>query len=292
MDTSGLGTLSRRLVSSSVDLFFRTDGSDSNDGFADSPSRACQNPQEMIDAIAATMDFNGNTINLRQGVNDVPGNNEGTRPIERFGTISIPTLATGGSLNIFGNPNPAYKTTFNGGVADCFILWGTGQVNIGWGDLRLTSAGGSGLINVVNQSIGQLYPGVDFGPGFSSHVFLHDKLGKFMMLNQLYTISGDVRNHVIINQGELIIENCVGTPVGSISMAAFVSALAQGTVQTTGSSWPTSGGNNFSGVRYNAGGALRFTTSGGGKINANGANRDTYFPGGQAGQAENFNDWF
>lgn len=277
--STSVGSATRVMLTSDLLLWYRTDGNNSNDCLSDTAAGACRDPQGAA-TLASSFDLGGKTINIKHGVTGT----EGTAPRTFTGRTNIPTMFGGGSVNFYGNPTPGY-TTIDGNGEDCFWLNNVGTTTIGFADMRLTSSGGSGLINVSDMSLGQLIGEVDFGPAANYGISVHDQNAKFEILTASFKVSGDMTMFAFVYEGALIMENCTGTPVGVRSFYAFVGVAENGKVKTTGCTFPTSTGNDWTGGNWTLGGGMRFIAYGGGRINTFNAGVN-YFPGGQAGWTE------
>jgi hypothetical protein len=232
--TTPVGSASRVMLTADLDLFVRVDGQESSDCLT--PETACSVRRAV--ARASALDYGGRTVSIR-------AIDEGA-PAKYTGKVGVPSQVGGGSLNFFGAPWPNV-TTFDGGGEDCFTLYDVGTTWVWFSNLRLTTTGGSGAINVAYNSTAVIGPGVDFGPTPNAHVYVHDGNAKALFLNAEYTVSGDAGYHIFNNGGQVFHEYATvtcGAP--RCTFYAFVSVMMNGKLQTTGSRFVGS----FKGMPY------------------------------------------
>lgn len=254
----------REVLTADRTYYVRTDGSDSNDGLANTSGGAFLTIQHAVN-VAATVDLAGNALTIQVA--------DGTYS----GAIALKSLV-GGVATIRGNPTTPANVVITNSVGGALIK--ADGVSTAWtlDGLKLShpSANGS-LIACFNGS--KLYLGaMDFGvvSGGVSYQVHAAGGGSSITFESNYTISGgSVRSHLRAESGGVITCNnrtvtLTGTPAFGTSSNAFAVADTNGTIWAQGNTYSGSA----TGARYYTRAAGVIYVAGGGA---------SYFPGNAAG---------
>jgi hypothetical protein len=233
--------------------YVRTDGSDSNNGLANSSGGAFLTIQKAIDTVAA-LDLSIYNVTIQVADGTYAG----------AVAVSAPWVGSG-SVTLQGNTSTPANALLSTGANDCITVLSGGTLNVT--GFKLTNSGAfllhawSGLIR---------FSLVTFGTCGSQQVRASDG-GRFLATGN-YTIDGGAANHwsalgngVIRVQGKTV--TLTGTPAFS---NAFANADLSSTVLVNG--------NTFSGAAT----GVRYTATNNAVISSSGAGA-TYLPGNAAG---------
>jgi len=237
--------------------YVRTDGSNSNDGTANTSGGAFLTIQKAID-IATTLDNGGFDITIRIGSGTFTGANV------------LKSFVGSGNITIRGDNNDMTSTVISTTSANCF---GTTSAVIG--DYKLqymklqTTTAGSCLVVASGQGI-LSFNNINFGAAAWDHIAVGS--GCRVTATGNYTISGSANSHYAAADTGLIVSQSItitlsGTPnfVIAFAFSSRVSSMLANALTFSGSA---------TGKRYDVQtNALIFTGGGG-------AN---YFPGNSAG---------
>lgn len=256
-----IGKALRYPLSGNTNFYVRTDGSDSNDGFQNTPGGAWLTLQNAVDWINGNIDLNNYnaTINVANGTysgavsvsTDPPG--RGT--IFIVGNISSPSSVVVTSANIFATlvVSRCTKWYFQG-----FTLSATGSTSD-----RI-------CVSVDNQSFTTLN-GVSFSTNGGSQVLC--RRGAILNLfSGAYTIQNGVNSHLDVRLGGMILVlSLTATLTGTPNFAtAFASSVQRGFLYFSGVTWSGSA----TGKRYDGQGLSLIDTGG---------QATTWLPGNVAG---------
>ena len=258
MASSSLASEVRERLTANRTYYARTDGSDSNDGLANTSAGAFLTIQAAVNAVAR-LDVAGYTVTIQIA--------DGTYTAG----VTLPNVtgfAVAGSLVIQGNNGTPANVVISTTSVTAFSALGISSV---WDikDLKIqTTTSGYG----INVSYGATirYGNVNFGACVGAQILA--ELGGRAIAIGNYTISGSSPVHAWAVQGALIDLNFValtlsGTPAFSTNFArAETLALVQAAVFSFSGS--------ATGVRYSASGNSVISTLGGGA---------GYLPGNSAG---------
>lgn len=200
----------REMLAADRTYHVRTDGSDTNSGFSDSPGGAFRTIQHAYDLIAATLDLAGHTITIEVGAGtytaglrvDQPWTGGGAVVLR--GDVATPanvvlSVATAGADAIgVVAPLPGVLTV------EGFRLTTSGSA------LDLVRLEAPGVVNLGNM---------DYGPAarFGIHA---GTTGAFISVGGTYTVSGDQSIHVIANANSRIGFNAIATAIGAPAFSA------------------------------------------------------------------------
>lgn len=247
----------RELLSSNRTYYVRTDGSDSNDGLANTSGGAFLTIQKCIDVVCSTLDISA-------GVTVTGKVADGTYT----GANVMRQLIGAGSFVIQGNATTPSNVVISVTSNHCFYN-AVGGTTVTVKDMKLsTTTSGSCLIAESGGSI--LFSNIDFGACASAHKY--GLVGGTVKAIGNYAISGGALWHELTAVGGFVATinrtvSITGTPAFS---TAYASSGSSGAVTNYGCTFSGSA----TGVRYVAqlNGVIN-TVSGG-------AN---YFPGNSAG---------
>lgn len=251
-------TSGREILSADRNYYVRTDGSDSNNGLADTSGGAFLTIQKAIDIISADIDL---------GVHDVTVNvNDGTRTaaitLKQF-------LSGGGKVYLVGNSATPANCVISTTSASCFTTDDyAGTYSIDGFKLVTTTSGASMSISGLSSSV--VFKNIDFGAAATAHISVSN--GASCMASGNYSITGASPWHYgAFANGIITVSSRTVTITGTPAFAtAFCLAQTTGIVVANGNTYSGSA----TGVRYNISLNAVANTAGGGA---------TYFPGGTAG---------
>ncbi len=255
--TAYVDAATREKLSANRTYYIRTDGSDSNNGLANSSGGAFATPQAALNA-AAKIDFNGFVVTIQIG--------DGTYT----GYISIPAMvgqAGVGSLLIQGNVTTPSNVVLTqaGSYQSTITVPQRAAVTLSSFRVAATNNGygfqnSGGTIN---------YSNIDFGACAVYHIFAE---GGLTLQTGNVTISGNAIAHWGAGAGAYIkSQNRTITASTSIAFGVgFAAVTSAGVVASNGNTFS----GTFTGPRYNA--------TANGVINTYGSG-SSYFPGGTAG---------
>lgn len=249
----------REALAANRTYYVRADGSDANNGLANTAGGAFLTLQKAYDTIAAKLDLAGFTATIQVGA------------VATFTAgIAISQPWTGGGAVVIDLGGG----TINSDAAGCLTNTATlpGTVTIQNGTLT-TSANGT-LINNQGPGVIKVGAGITFGSAGGGDHMSARGAGASVLCTSNYSITGGARYHML-TQGPALITSAnltvtiTGTP-------AFANAFAG-----------TQGGqiNAYSNTYTGAATGLRYTADRLGLIDARGG--ATYLPGGTAGTATN-----
>ena len=188
--------------------YVRTDGSDSNNGFANTSGGAFLTVQKAVDTIAG-LDIAGFTVTIQIA----DGTYNGAVTLK-----NVLGFASPGNLVIQGNNSTPANVVINnssgaGFSADSlFVVWDIK-------DLKITTGGGLGGIWAVNCSV--RFGNLDFGACTFAHIFANNGANVTCLSN--YTISGNSGIHVCHVNANIAIQGKTVTLTGT---PAFATAFA------------------------------------------------------------------
>lgn len=248
------GTL-REVLTANRNYYVRTDGSDSNNGLANTAGGAFLTIQKAINtAYALDLSIYNVTINVATGT--YTGNITVTGPYVGSGTLTISGDTTTPS-------NVSISTT---GVC----ISATKNAVLSVQGVKLTAASALACINSATGSVVTLSGTSEFGACASGHHVYCD--GGYFLSSVAEIISGNAGgSHYYANSGGFI--NCqlaTWTASGTVAVASFAQTSGCGAIYA----FANSSSGTFTGARYSC--ALN------GTINTNGGGA-SYFPGSVAG---------
>lgn len=235
--------------------YFRSDGSDSNTGLANTSGGAFLTAQKAFDVISGSLDLDGFTVTVQRG-----------DAVDYTSAITIKSWVGGGAVVLDGNGR-----TFNTTNATVLATTGVLSGSFTYQNMKLqTTTGGLGL---YHGATGTVYQGasVTFNACASDHIQVAGS-GAVWQALAAYTIAGSAPFHIRTYNGALAFMDgrtitVTGTPAFS---SAFVMAQQFSMIQAISVTFSGSA----TGTRYIVGLNAVINTGGGGA---------SYFPGNSAG---------
>lgn len=253
----------REVLTAARTYYVRTDGSDSNNGLANTATGAFLTIQKAIDVVANGLDLGGFNVTIQVAAGTYTGTVRVTAPWVGVGTVTL----TGDTTT---PTNVVISTTTGGNVVSVSF----GALTIGGFSITTTSPG-SNALNAVNFGTITVNGSMNYGAVTASHL-LADRQGSITHSSIAYTISGNATvAHARVQQsGAIILNASTATLTASITVGnAFIVAITTGSVRASGWS-AVLGAFTVTGTRYNA------TLNGVIDTNGGGAG---FFPGTVAG---------
>ena len=246
----------REVLSANRTYYVRTDGSNSNNGLANTSGGAFLTLQKALD-VAATIDFSGYAVTIQIADGTYTASTIIPRMVGQAGRSS---LVIKGNNSTPANVVLTQATSFGATVT---VPQGT-AVTIK--DLQVVATNGYSFYNLGGELA---YQNIDFGTAGQYHVFAE---GGFTTASGNYTISGNAISHfVAAASGAYIkVQSVTITASGSRAFTNFANAQQGGTLISNGCTFS----GTFTGVRYSATMNGQIQTYGGGA---------SYFPGNSAG---------
>ena len=214
--TAAQGRWIRERLTAARTYYVRTDGSDSNNGLANTSGGAFLTIQKAIDIVAGTLDTAGYEVTIQ--VAD--------------GTYTTPIIAKvvvgGGAVVINGNSGTPTNVIINTTSATCFTHT-SGQVSYSLRYMKLTTTtSGNCIYCGANSRV--YFSGIDFGaaPG-STHIYAEQQ--GVVQAQATYTISGSAAYHYTAgSQAEIRVTGAAWTVTisGSPTFTAFAYCGALG----------------------------------------------------------------
>jgi len=251
--------IARPLLTSTLNLYVATTGSDSNPGTSGSPFLTLQHAVN----VALTYDFNGQAVNINVADGTYTGN------------LSVSPFTGGGSLNLIGNVTTPANCIIAISASGVSNISAQNGVVINISGFKLTnSGGGNGIFSTSGAQINMNGP-MEYGAftgGSGAH--LCSQAGGLLQVTANYKISGGANAHYSANAlSELTCGAPTVTLTGTPAFTDF--ALVSDAILAVSSSTTTFSG-SATGVRYIA----QF----GGLIQTNGSG-SSYLPGNSAGSS-------
>ena len=201
-------------LTTATTFYVRSDGSDSNDGSADSAAKAFLTFQHAYDNLCSSYDLGGQIITIKAG-------NEGVSKTFAGITVSQPWIG-GGSVIIRGQS--AANTSFNdqGTFGDAFTIQATlpGIMTIDFATL-VSSAGDA--IDHESSGIVHIGSNLTFGTVANNHI---DCFGTGAIVDYSpdsvgagYTIAGNANFHVVITAGGFVTDSLLNNNTGVVTLS-------------------------------------------------------------------------
>ena len=251
--------VAREKLASSRTYYVRTDGSDSNDGLANTAAGAFLTIQKAIDTVAG-LDINSNSVTIQVAA--------GT--YAETVTVSGPWVG-GNSVTLLGDATTPSNVQISPASGSCVTMTGYSMMNIS--GFKLVSTTGSAL-NIVRFSHLAVTGAMDFGACAAGHHFSIQSCSR-ITVGANYNITGSAVSHIASQEhavwlGSGLTVTLTGTPAFSIGYAFC-----------NGGSLIKKHGMTFSGSAT----GVRFVLQTNGTIDTNGGGA-TYFPGDSAGTGD------
>lgn len=252
---SAIAAATREKLTANRTYYFRSDGSDSNNGLTNSAGGAFLTANKAFQVITATLDLAGFTVTVQRG-----------DAVDMTAQIAVTAWVGGGNLILDLNSRTLSVTS-----ADAITCSGTwpGSLTIKNATLQTTTSGHC----INHNALGTVYinAGITFGSCAAAHMQAA-KSGSNFGFQSNYTISGGGTIHYAALHGgfiqaDFITVTLTGTPAFSL---AFAYASDRSGVEAAGTTFSGSA----TGIRYNSNGVSFINSFGGGA---------NFFPGNSAG---------
>lgn len=249
-------TTSRELLTAARTYYVRTDGSDSNDGLANTSGGAFLTIQKAVD-VAAGLDLGTYYVTIQVGA--------GTRTA----SVSLKTMVGSGTLIIVGDESTPSNVIQSTTSASCFTAAEgvIGKFSIRGFKLQTTTSGR--CIDNLSPLAVIGFQACNFGACAADHIFAFN--GAFVQASGNYTISGGAGQHMnALACGQIAVQNRTVTLTGTPAFTTFALCARNSVINANGNTYSGSA----TGVYYSAilNGVI-YVAGGGG----------TYFPGNSAG---------
>ena len=255
--TAYVDVATRELLTANRTYYVRTDGSDSNNGLANTSGGAFLTIQKAIDVVLGTLDFYGFTVTIQIG--------DGTYSVG--GKIGPGVGITAASKFVIqGNSGSPGNVIVSVTSSDAFMAESGGLVTIKDMELRTTTTGSA----LATKTSGHIdFGNINFGTCAYRHMFTQT-LGIIYAVGN-YSIVGSAQQHMRSSGGVIRTSTYSVTVTGTPAFSgAFAMAERAGLVDAFGMSFTGSA----TGKYYEASGNGVISTNGGGA---------TYFPGSVTG---------
>lgn len=258
LTTGGGGGSGRELLTANRTYYVRTDGSNSNNGLANTSGGAFATLQKAYDVISATLDLGGNTVTIQVGSGTYTSGLAVSQP-----------WTGGGAVLLQGDTSTPANVIISTTSAACIntTVPLPGALTVQGFELRTTSGG-----NGIDHSGGGVIIAGVMRYGACSNAHMQVASGCYIGVVSNYTISGNASQHWNALHGGFI--QCDGKTITLSGTPAFSSPFAVAT--NTGKIEAI--GNTFSGSAT----GTRYSAASNGVINTNGAGASA-FPGNAAG---------
>lgn len=239
----------REVLTATRTYYVRTDGSDSNNGLANTSGGAFLTVQKAIDTVAA-LDLSIYNVTISVGAGTFAG------------AVVLKRLVGAGAVTISG---AGATTIFSAGVSGTNAgLWGVSSVTV-------SNGGGSGITSSGSTLV--TFSGVTFGAVTGHHIYALNN--GVVQATGNYSISGNAgfAHYFLVNGGVFNAFGITVTLTASITVNTFCYAITTGLADAASMTF-TLGAFTVTGTRYSA------TLNGVISVAGGGAN---YFPGTVAG---------
>lgn len=209
------GSVGREILSAARTYYVRTDGSNSNNGLANTSGGAFLTIQKAVDVVCDTLDLAGFAVTIQVA--------DGTYT----GAVTLKPLPNNGSCVIQGNSGTPANVLISTTSASCFSSGGSvvqaAGVKYTIKDMKLqTTTSGRGIISQNGAVI--VFTNIVFGTCVNEHLYV-DRLGVITSSGN-YSITGGASAHMQANLGGLIANS--GKTITITGTPAFVTAFAIG----------------------------------------------------------------
>lgn len=250
------GASIREKLTAARTYYVRTDGSDSNNGLANTSGGAFLTVQKAIDVIYATLDLGGKDVTVQVADGTYTGAVLADGPFIGKGSVTINGNNSTPTNVVFSTTSSSCVTAQNGAFISCTNFKVT------------TTTSGFGLLASKKGHVN--FSGIDFGT-CATHQIRSDDFGSVTATGN-YTISGGAATHFNSVSGAIRIQSRTVTLSNTPAFStAFCQTLISGLATVNGNTYS---GTGATGVRYD------ITLNGAVYTAGGGAN---YFPGNAAG---------
>lgn len=251
------GSSVREKLTAARTYYVRTDGSDSNDGLANTSGGAFLTLQKAMDVIAITLDLAGYvpTIKLADGT--------------YTSGLTVKPLVGGNEVTIDGNSGTPANVLISTTSGPC-ITSSTAGVKLNVKNLKLQTTTSGVCLAVGNMGIATVY-NINFGSCATHHINIIDG-GRVIVLGNYAISGGATYAHIYMTNSSF---ECISKTITLTGTPGFPSSgFMIATLQSNAVHYGCTFSGSATGVRYSATTNSIVFTSGGGA---------TYFPGNSAG---------
>lgn len=236
--------------------YVRTDGSDSNNGLANTSGGAFLTIQKAL-SVVSSLDMSTFNVTVQVADGTYTGVNSVTAAFLGSGTVTIQ-----------GNTGTPANVIISTTSANCFSAAGGGRIIISGMELRTTTAGNGVFVN-GGGSVITIGTSVRFG-AIAEAQMRADASGK-IATSANYSIVGGAGQHILVANGGLVeMGGITVTLTGTPAFSAFAFGTAMGLISMYAVTWSGSA----TGARYSASGNSVINTFG---------QATTYLPGSNTG---------
>lgn len=189
----------REVLTANRTYYVRTDGSDSNDGLANTAGGAFLTIQKAVDVVAG-LDLSTYNVTIQVG------NGTYTAP------VTLKTLTGAGLVTIQGDDTTPANVIISTTSGNCFTADGIiGRWRISGVEMRTTTSGH--CVSTIGGTVTLTLGKNRYGACANSHIVL--QLGASVYLDQSYTISGGAERHWNVLAGLLQVQTITVTLSGT-----------------------------------------------------------------------------
>lgn len=264
--------LYREVLTANRTYYVRTDGSNSNDGLANTAQGAFATPQKAWDVIQNTLDLNGFTVTVRIGDGTY------TTSLNCTGTVVGQEIASSVTFRSDSGNNTACIISVTSGNALAVV---TGA-KISIRDIKLeTTGGGSDCLLLTDPGSTVQMNNLNFGASVRYHIEV--RRGALLQQFSNYSITGGAGRHIFVTSNGIAEFDSVGTVTitGTPAFTTFARASICGSIYINNARVTWSG--SATGQRYFVTGSAAIDTDGGGA---------SYIPGSTAGSNDSGNGFY
>lgn len=250
----------REMLTVNRAYYVRTDGSDSNNGLANTSGGAFLTLQKAFDVIWGTLDLGGFAVTIQAA--------DGTYT---SGILVSGALVGKGTVSLLGNATAPANVFINVTGADAFNFQGGARVSLA--GFKLASSSGNGIYAGDSGTVVQITGNMDFGTCGSRHMRVAN-FAQMFYSGSAYTISGDAPWHITAGVGGVWQSTSARTITASGTRnfsSSFVDAGELGVIRDSAATFS----GTFTGKRWNV--------ASNGIINLFGGTANSYYPGNSNG---------
>lgn len=237
----------REVLTATRNYYVRTDGSDSNNGLANTSGGAFLTIQKAVD-VACAIDASTQNVNINIATGTYTG------------TVTLKKYLGSGIFSIIGT-----SVTINGGTSNGITAYDVGT----WVISGITFTNTSNSIIASGSTVLQFGSGMSFGSATDAHVL--SQSGAYVIFNNDYSITGGANTHLQALQGFIQVVGITVTLTGTPAFSGyFAHSQFFGHLKLFSTTWSGSA----TGTRYLSYDNSLIVTNGGGA---------TYLPGNASG---------
>lgn len=258
--TAFVAASQRERLTAARTYYVRTDGSNANNGLANTAGGAFLTVQKALDVVLATLDLAGFNVTIQVADGTYTGSVLGSSPQVGAGLITIKGN-TATPSNVVLQVTSVYE----------YVVKASGYTILHVQDVKLVNTGGVGAAALLLASKGGVITFQNIDCGQAGQQLRAEDGGRLECLGN-YTISASASNHYAIVNGQIRVQSKTITIVGTPAFTTFIDAPRIGLILVNGNTF--SGG--ATGSRYSVIENSVIFTAGAGA---------TYLPGNAAGSS-------